>query len=308
MKAIAVDDYGAAPTLHELPIPEPAEGELLVRVRASSINGFDVAVANGHLKGMMDHRFPAVLGKDFAGTVEATGAGVGTFQPGDMVFGVVTKSLVSEGSWAEYVATATAFAARVPESLDLGTAGALGLACAGALDAIDAIDLSAGHTLLISGATGGAGAIAIQLAEARGAHIIATARPGDQERFVRDLGTHDTVDYGGDLAAAVRALRPEGIDAVLHFAGDGVALSDLLVPGGRIASLVGLTQEQVGGRDVRVTTVVAMPTTSTLERLTTEVAGGLTVPIQRSYPLAQVPQAVTDFAAGKLGKLAVAVE
>ena len=77
MKAIAIDDYGAQPTLHDLPVPEPGEGELLVRVRASSVNGFDVAVAGGYLKGMMEHRFPVVLGKDFAGTVQAAGPGAG---------------------------------------------------------------------------------------------------------------------------------------------------------------------------------------------------------------------------------------
>ena len=73
MKAIAIDDFGAPPSLHDLPVPEPGEGEVLVRVRASSVNGFDVAVAGGHLKGMIEHHFPVVLGKDFAGTVEAAG-------------------------------------------------------------------------------------------------------------------------------------------------------------------------------------------------------------------------------------------
>ena len=74
MKAIATTDFGAPATLIEVPAPEPAEGEILVRVAASSINGFDLSVAKGVLKGMMEHCFPVVLGKDFAGTVEATGS------------------------------------------------------------------------------------------------------------------------------------------------------------------------------------------------------------------------------------------
>jgi NADPH:quinone reductase len=71
MKAIAIDDFGVPPRLRDLPVPEPGEGEVLVRVRASSVNGFDVAVADGYLKGMMEHHFPIVLGRDFAGTAEA---------------------------------------------------------------------------------------------------------------------------------------------------------------------------------------------------------------------------------------------
>ena len=72
MKAIATTDFGAPATLVEIPAPEPGEGEILVRVASSSINGFDFSVASGRLKGMMEHRFPVVLGKDFAGTVEFT--------------------------------------------------------------------------------------------------------------------------------------------------------------------------------------------------------------------------------------------
>jgi hypothetical protein len=71
MKAIAIDDFGPPPSLHDLPVPEPGEGEVLVRVRASSVNGFDVAVVGGHLKGMTEHHFPVVLGKDFRHPREA---------------------------------------------------------------------------------------------------------------------------------------------------------------------------------------------------------------------------------------------
>jgi NADPH2:quinone reductase len=128
MKAIATTDFGAPPTLVEIPAPEPAEGEILVRVASSSINGFDLSVASGRLKGMMEHRFPVVLGKDFAGTVEATGAGVDGVAEGDAVFAVVMKPELGDGSFAERIATAAAFAARIPDGLDAATSGALGLA------------------------------------------------------------------------------------------------------------------------------------------------------------------------------------
>ena len=90
MKAIAIDDFGAPPSLHDLPVPEPGEGEVLVRVRASSVNGFDVAVS-GHLKGMIEHHFPVVLGKDFAGTVEA--AAVAALRSG----GIHAGSMAGDG-------------------------------------------------------------------------------------------------------------------------------------------------------------------------------------------------------------------
>src|SRR5580658_3341756 len=100
--------------LHDLPAPEPEEGEVLVRVRASSVNGFDVSVANGRLKGMIEHRFPVVLGRDFADTVEAAGPGVQSPRPGDIVFGVVTKTALGDGAFGEYVTAPVAYTARGP--------------------------------------------------------------------------------------------------------------------------------------------------------------------------------------------------
>ena len=309
MKAIAIDDFGAPPTLRDMPVPEPGEGDVLVRVRASSVNGFDVAVANGSLKGMMEHRFPVVLGKDFAGTIEAAGPGVQHVEVGETVFGVVMGAVLGDGAFAEHVTAGAAFVARIPTGLTVATAGALGLAGAAALDAVDALEVTAGETVLVSGATGAVGALAVQLAAARGAHVIATAQPGDEEAFVRGLGAHDVVDYtSDDTTSSVLALRPDGVDAVVHAAGDGVQLADVLVAGGRIASTIGLTPDELAGRGFTISSIVAMPTTATLERLGADVvAGTLTLPIQRTYPLADVPQALVDFAAGKLGKLAVEV-
>jgi len=147
---------------------------VLVRVRASSVNGFDVSVANGRLKGMIEHRFPVVLGRDFAGTVEAAGPGVQSPRPGDIVFGVVTKTTLGDGAFGEYVTAPVAYTARVPAGLDLAVAGALGLADTVALAAVDAVAPLPGQTVLISGA----------------------------------------------VPAAVTALRPAGIHAVVHLAGD----------------------------------------------------------------------------------------
>src|SRR5690242_15688070 len=211
MKAIAIDDFGAPPSLHDLPVPEPGDGEVLVRVRASSVNGFDVAVAGGHLKGMIEHHFPVVLGKDFAGTVETAGPGVQSARPGDTVFGVVIKAALGDGAFGEYVTAPEAYTARVPAGLDLAVAGALGLAGTAALAAVDAVAPLPGETVLISGATGGVGGFAVQLAAARGAYVVATTRPGEDDAYLRDLSAHHTVDFTGDVPAAVAALCSGGI-------------------------------------------------------------------------------------------------
>jgi NADPH:quinone reductase-like Zn-dependent oxidoreductase len=127
MKAIAITGHGTQPTLQDnLPSPDPAPGEVLVRVRASSLNGFDLAVVNGYLQGVMEHRFPVVLGKDFAGTVEGTGAGVDGFAPGEAVFGVVMKPYLGDGGLGELVTTPSMFVAKGPAGVELATAGALG--------------------------------------------------------------------------------------------------------------------------------------------------------------------------------------
>jgi NADPH:quinone reductase-like Zn-dependent oxidoreductase len=191
--------------------------------------------------------------------------------------------------------------AAVPEGLSLTVAGALGLAGTAAVDALDAVAPQPGDTVLISGATGGVGAIAVQYAAAAGARVVATARPGAEADFLRGLGAHEVIDHTADLVAQVRAISPDGVDAVLHLAGDGPTLAGLLAAKGRLASTLGLEHPAA-------TSVLANPATGTLDRLAADVAAGrLTVPVARSYPLAEVPAAFGDFAAGTRGKLGITI-
>lgn len=164
--------------------------------------------------------------------------------------------------------------------------------------------MQAGETVLVSGATGGVGAIAVQYAAAAGARVIATARPGEEADFVRGLGASDVVDYTGDVAAQVQTLRPDGVDVVLHFAGDGAKLAGLLTDRGRLASTLGYGSDQ----HPAATFVYANPAPETLDRLAADVAAGrLSVPVERSYPLAEVPAALDAFAAGTRGKITITV-
>ena len=310
MRAIAFTDFGVAPAIHDLPVPEPGPGEVLVRVHHSSLNGFDLAVASGMVKGMMEHRFPVVLGRDYSGTVEAVGSDVTSVKPGDDVFGVVSHKHLGPGSFAEFVVISEALGlAKVPTGLHEPTAGALGLAGAAAHATIEAVAPSSGETVLISGATGGVGANAIQLAAARGATVIATAKPGDEAEFVKNLGAHHTVDYTARMSEQVRGIKADGVHAAIHLAGDGLQLADLLTEGGRFASSLGIGQDQMSDRSVQATAIVATPTTDVLDQLAAEVvAERLQVPVQHTYKLEEVPQAITDFAKGSLGKLAIQVQ
>jgi NADPH2:quinone reductase len=309
MRAFAIADFENRPALLDLPVPEPGPGEALVRVHATSVNGFDVAVASGMLKGMMEHRFPLVLGKDFAGTVESIGAGVSRVAVGDDVFGTVMKPFLGGGSFAEYVTVPESIGlTRIPEGLDHTTAGALGLAGTAAAMSVEAVAPRKGEYVLISGATGGVGAKAIQLAAARGAELIATARPGREAEFVNSLGAKHTVDYGSDVAAEVRAIRPGGVDAVIHLAGDGLQLADLVAPSGRIASTLGLGPDQLTDRDVTAISVTATPDAAILDRLAHDAAvGSLRVSIEKTYRLEDVREALDRFAAGTLGKIGITI-
>ncbi|HLM07535.1 MAG TPA: alcohol dehydrogenase catalytic domain-containing protein [Blastococcus sp.] len=306
MHAVALHEMGTAPRLTELPVRTPAAGEVLVRVAASSVNGFDVAVADGWIRDFMEYRFPVVLGKDFAGTVEAVGPDVSHFAVGDDVFGVVMTPYVgADGGFAEFVVVGEGYGiARVPEGMDLVSAGALGLAGSAAATALDALALKAGQILLVSGATGGVGAIAVEYAAAAGVRVIGTARPGEESEFVRGLGAERTVDWSSDLEAEVRAAAPDGVDAVLHLADDPSRLVTYLASDGCLVSTLMFGSDQ----HPAAVAVVADPQERVLDRLAADVvAGRLRVPVTRSYPLAEVPTALADFRKGTVGKFAVAV-
>jgi NADPH2:quinone reductase len=103
MRAVVLPEFGSALAVVDVATPEPLAGEVRVKVHAASVNGFDLAVANGYLKDAMEHRFPVVLGKDFAGTIDQVGEGVDAYAVGDRVFGVVSKSFLGDGSFGEYV-------------------------------------------------------------------------------------------------------------------------------------------------------------------------------------------------------------
>ena len=162
MRAITLNEPGTQPAAREgLPAPTPTDNEVLVRVHASSVNPVDGSIAAGLLSGMgVEHEYPVILGRDYVGTVEQTGAAVSGFKAGDQVFGFLLHAnpTVRDGAWAELITVSEELSiAPVPDGVDLATAGAAPLAGITAVTAVDALDLSDGDVLLVAGATGGVG-------------------------------------------------------------------------------------------------------------------------------------------------------
>lgn len=289
MRALTLDSLETPPALRDdLPAPVPADDQVLVRVAASSANPVDNAIAAGMLSGMAEHRFPVTLGRDFAGEVEQVGASVTRYAAGDQVFGFVPHADpdVHEGSWADQIAVSQdGILAAVPEGVDLATAGAAPLAGLTALAAIDALELSAGDTLLVVGATGGVGSIAVQLAAHAGARVVAPALPED-EQFLRDLGVNEVLARDGDVTGV-------GADALLDTVSYAPGAYDAaLRDGARVASPNGAAGDGPGR-----TNVMAVAHGDSLPRLGELLADGtVRVPIQATHELREAGEALAALA------------
>src|ERR687898_1344033 len=297
MRAITLESFDSDPTLQEIPTPQIAPNEVLVGVRASSVNPLDNAIASGMLKDMVEHEFPIVLGRDFAGVVEQAGSDVRSLSVGDEVFGFVPGMgpTVHNGSWAELIAVPESVATRKPDDIDAASAGAAPLASITALTAMDALGVSEGHTLLIVGANGGVGSFAVQLADEAGAKVIAPALPEDEE-YLRELGVSEVIDRDADVAALVHERYPEGIEALLDlvsYAPEGFDThAEVLKDDGRGASPLSAAGEGSGRHNV-----MAMPTSEYLSRLAQLLeARTLWVPVQRIYELEQAGEGLRALA------------
>ena len=310
MRALVLNEFNTTPTVQELEIPEPGEGEVRVRIHAAALNGFDIAVLNGYMTGWFEHRFPLVLGKDFAGIVDAVGPGVTDYAEGDRVFGVVTKPHLGDGSFAEYVTVPTSVGiAKLPDDVDFLRGAALGLAGSAAMACIEAADPGPGKTILVTGATGGVGNQVVQLAARAGAHVIATGCTDDECTLVERLGAAEVVDYGEDVPSAVLAKHPDGVDVVIHLAGDPGSLVRVLRQGGTLVSTMVFSTEGFPEQPAVFVPIAANPTPELLGRLVDNETSRLSVvTIQRAYSLDDTAAAFGDFTAGTLGKLVVDVK
>ena len=300
-------------SIHDLPVPEPDEGQVRVRVAVAGVNPFDNAVIQGYLKDVMEHRFPLVPGMDAAGSIDAVGAGVSAWSAGDDVFGAVGKMYLGGGTLAEFVTMSAGTIAGRPSAIERAVAAAIPTAGVTALIIADALALVEGHTVVAVGATGGVGTYFVQLAAKRGARVVAVCS-GENADYARRLGAEDVIDYtSGDVADAVRSRYPDGIDAIADMHGDKDGLTRLagqVRSGGHVASAVGAADaEALGGRGVEGANIQGRVTTESLEALSRMLAGGeIVAPEIRSFPLAEAADALAAVATSHVrGKIVVTV-
>jgi NADPH:quinone reductase len=313
VRAVAVSAFGELPRLMELPQPSPGPTELLVRISAAGVNPFDAKIANGILQGR-PHVFPLVLGVDAAGRVVRAGSEARRFLVGDRIFGQFLHDPVGTGTYAEFAVVPERNAViPIPEGLSDREAAALPMAGMTARDALDRLELTAGSTLLVVGASGGIGSFVLPLARARGIRVIAVARTTAAGR-VRSLGADEVVGAGlPDWPERVRALVPRGLDAALDLMSDASGFRrvlGLLRPDARAASTVyaaGSELPPVGpGHGFNID---LQPSAELLARVTREILErGIRVPVERTIALEEAPEALAEIRAGRaVGKTVVRV-
>ena len=313
MQAAAIDRAGGPEviTLHTLPVPKPAADEVLIAVNTAGVAIWDVGLRR-HPQSIKHSAFPLVLGTDGAGIVAAVGAKVQGFKVGEQVYSYSWDN-PHGGFYAEYVAVPAERVGHVPSGLSLLQAGAIATTGLTAIQGIDdALHLKSGQTLIIHGASGGVGNLALQFAKLRGVKVLATASGEDGLAFVKRLGADAVVDSRhGDIAGAAHQFAPAGVDAVLALAG-GDTLErciDALRPGGHVAFPYGVEPEPKARDGVAIIRYNAIPGAQEFERLNRAIeAVKLEVPIAAEFPLAEAAKAQERVEAGHiLGKIVLRI-
>jgi NADPH:quinone reductase-like Zn-dependent oxidoreductase len=309
MKAAALDRYGGPEVLHTetLPVPRPGPTQLLVRLDSAGIGEWDPYVRSGELQ-LGPRRFPQVIGNDGAGEVVAVGDDVRRFRVGDRVYAYSMEG----GFYAEYVALDEDAVAPIPQGLSTEEAGPLGADGITALRGLDdRLRLAAGQALLIYGASGGIGHLAVQLAKRMGARVLAAASGSDGVELARRLGADAAVDgKRDDVARAARDLAPDGLDAALVLV-HGESLEPALLTirkGGRIAHPNGVEPAPKGPPGVAVIAYDGEPGREAFERLNRLIAAGpFHVELGRVYRLEEAARAHAEIGRHHLGKLALRI-
>jgi NADPH:quinone reductase-like Zn-dependent oxidoreductase len=275
-KAVQLTAFGGVDqlTIIDVPKPVPAAGEVVVRVVAAGTNPGEISIREGYLKDRWPKAFPFGQGTDFAGRVDAVGAGVTEFAPGDAVLGWSED----RSSQAEYVLSSPERLIPKPPSLDWYRAGSLQVAGTTALAAVRAVALQPGDVVAVSGAAGGVGSIAVQLARRTGARVIGIASD-ENAAFLQSVGV-EHVAYGDELG-----ITPDRIDTIIDFA---------------TAAKIGAKTDGSGAANTR----------EALSTLANLIAWGeIVMPIAAIYPFAQLKDAYIELARRKSrGKIVLAID
>lgn len=299
MKAVLLRGYGGVDQLEyaETPTPEPVPGEVLVKVISTSINPVDYKIREGALKERMPLKFPAILGRDVAGEVAALGSGVTQFKVGDRVMGLVNHS------YAEFLTAKVEDLTKIPEGLDAKEAGVLPLVALTGTQLIEkGVEPKSGEMILVTGAVGSVGRVAVFVAKQHGAKVIAGVR-AEQRAEAEALGVERVVAL--DDENEIEGM-PD-LDAIADTV-DGETIAKILPKlkkAGRLASVLG-KPEAAQKAGVNVKEVWAHPDASRLHELAENYRDGkLQIPIAKTMPLSEIRAAHTLAEKGAKGKIAL---
>jgi NADPH:quinone reductase-like Zn-dependent oxidoreductase len=291
-RAVRYDEFGGIDVLRvdEVRRPVPGSEQVLVRVKAAGINPSEAVIRTGAVSKLFPSTFPSGQGSDLAGVIEEVGAGVAGFSPGDEVIGFTQK----RASQAELVLVEVGDVTRKPENVPWEVAGGLYVVGVTAWGAVHAVGPKEGETVAISGAAGGVGSLAAQLARRTGATVIGLASENNHE-WLTGLGVIP-VAYGDGVADRIRAAAPGGVDAFIDAFGDGYV--ELALALGVAADRIDTIADFAAAAKYGVKTdggTAAGPGATVLAELASLIADGqLEVPIANVYPLAQVREAYTE--------------
>ena len=278
MKAAYIEAYGGSDQLKigELPNPEIGPNDVLIEVHAASVNPVDWKIREGHFKGMLNFPMPLVLGWDVAGTVAALGSEVSSFTIGDAVFS--RSDIARQGTYAEMVAVDAQLIVAKPESLSFEQAASLPLVAHTAWQVMfETMDLQKGNKIFIGAGSGGVGTLAIQLAHARGAHVVTSTSTANLE-WVRKLGADEVIDY--------TTHNPNDLVRDMDYVFDSMGSADqtemyaMLKKGGQLVAISKQPDEAAAkAAGVRVAYVFMQPTGARLEKIAESVRLGELKPV-----------------------------
>ena len=287
MKAQVINDYGDVSVfgVQDMPVPEPGEGQVRVRVQAVGLNPLEIKIRAGLLKDQMPVSFPLILGYEMAGVVDAVGEGVQGHAVGSRVVG-----LTETGAYAEYALARGDNVAAIPEGLDVEQAATIPTAAETAQRGLSQITPKHGETVVVNGAAGSVGSAVVQLLVRYGANVIGTASE-DNHDYVRRLGATPTT-YGQGVVGRIRDLATDGVDAVFDVTNHGFIDAAIELRGGP-DRIVTISDGAAASRGVAVTFGDASKITSASYAPILKLAavGDFAAEIARTFDFEDVPAA-----------------
>ncbi|MFC4017133.1 NADP-dependent oxidoreductase [Micromonospora sp. GCM10011542] len=313
MQAAALDEFGGPEviTLRILPVPQIADDEVLIKVWSAGVGVWDALEREGKLV-PEGSSFPIVPGAEAAGSIAAAGAKVTNVAVGDVVY-VYGYTRPKGGFYAEYAATKAQYVAKLPAGVPVEHAGAMPTDALTALTGLDALGLATAEWVLIFGASGGQGHLALQLAKRQGLNVIAVASGAEGVALVTRLGADVALDGRGDLAqvlARIREVAPDGVGGLLAMAGGRTLdqLAETLRDGGVLAYPHGVQPEPGERPSVTVRAYDGETGPRQLQRLNELIeAGPFQVHVAESFPLGKVAEAHRRLQTSFTGRLVLTV-